>query len=724
MKRILFLSLFLACFLYSKSDLLTDIVDGKFRPKTPASFHSMNDGEHFSQLIDTRLIVKYNFKTGNAVDTILNISKIENSPINYILGYSFSNDESKILIQTKATYRYRRTFTSKYYVYNVDTKKIISLSEYGEQEVPIFSPNGKWVAFARQNNIYLKDIQHNTEKAVTTDGLFNKVINGTPDWVYEEEFGLTRYFSFSPDSKSLSFLRFDESKVPLFSMMRYLNENDPDKLEIYPTVETFKYPKPGQNNSLVSVHIYQINEGTTLNVKLPKFDEEFYIPRLDWTNNTDKLAVYVLNRHQNKLDMFFADRNSGETTLVWNDTDKYYVDYENIDNIYFFSDNQKFIYVSEKDGFAHAYLYQIATKKSQQLTQGAWDITKVYGFDEKSQILYYQSAETSPLQRNIYSIHLKGKKLCLTNKIGTHDAVFSSTFTYFADNFSSMTTPNIVTLRNNQGKEIRELINNQSLLEQFNKLPLPKKEFFTFTTSEGITLNGWILKPQQINESEKYPLLMVQYSGPNSQQVLDSWKIDWEYYLSQQGYAVACIDGRGTGARGSEFRKCTYKKLGVLETKDQVEAAKYLATLPFIDKSRIGIWGWSYGGFMVLNAMSTDENIFKAGISVAPVTDWRLYNSAYTERFMRTPQENKEGYDAGSPLEKVDKLKGNLLIVHGTADDNVHLQNTMVYINKLTDADKQVQLYTYTDKNHSILGRTTREHLYKKKFEFLEKNLK
>jgi dipeptidyl-peptidase-4 len=287
-----------------------------------------------------------------------------------------------------------------------------------------------------------------------------------------------------------------------------------------------------------------------------------------------------------------------------------------------------------------------------------------------------------------------------------------------------MTTPNIVTLRNNQGKEIRELINNQSLSEQFNKLPLPKKEFFTFTTSEGITLNGWILKPQQINESEKYPLLMVQYSGPNSQQVLDSWKIDWEYYLSQQGYVIACIDGRGTGARGSEFRKCTYKKLGVLETKDQVEAAKYLATLPFIDKSRIGIWGWSYGGFMVLNAMSTDENIFKAGISVAPVTDWRLYNSAYTERFMRTPQENKEGYDAGSPLEKVDKLKGNLLIVHGTADDNVHLQNTMVYINKLTDADKQVQLYTYTDKNHSILGRTTREHLYKKKFEFLEKNLK
>ncbi|VBB43717.1 Dipeptidyl-peptidase IV [uncultured Paludibacter sp.] len=725
MKQILFLLLLIFTASISKADLLTDITDGKFKAKTPAAFHSLKDGEHFTQLIDNKYIVKFNFKTGNAVDTLFNFDKLKGFPYDKILGYSFSNDEKKLLVYSNQHYRYRRTFTSSYYIYNIVNKEIKKLSDRGEQEAPLFSPDGNLIAFARENNIYLKNLQTDTETAVTTDGVFNKIINGTPDWVYEEEFELTRYFSFSPDSKCLSYLKFDESNVPLFSMMRYLN-NDADKndLLLYPTVETFKYPKPGQNNSLVSVHLFDLQQNKTSQVQLPKMEEEFYIPRLNWTNNADKLAVYVLNRHQNRLEMFLADKSRGEVTSVWSDTDNCYVDYENIDDIQFLSDNKRFIYVSEKDGYRHAYIYDMPSKTSKQLTKGDWDITKVYGFDEKNQTLFYQSAEISPLQRDIYSVSLKGKKLRLTDGKGTHNADFSTTFAYFADNFSSLSVPNMVTLRTNKGKTVRELINNQSLSDDFNQYNFPKKEFFQFTTSEGIILNGWILKPQNQEENKKYSLLMVQYSGPNSQQVLDSWKMDWEYFLCTQGYAVACVDGRGTGARGSEFRKCTYKQLGVLETKDQVEAAKYLGSLRFVDKERMGIWGWSYGGFMVLNAMSTGENIFKVGIAVAPVTDWRLYNSAYTERFMRTPQENPEGYAAGSPLSKVKNLEGNVLIIHGTADDNVHLQNTMIYLNKLTDAGKQVQLYTYTDKNHSILGRETRRHLYKKKFEFLEKNLK
>lgn len=724
MKRILFLLLFVSAFLYSKSDLLTDLVDGKYKAKTPASFRSMNDGEHFTQLIDKKYIVKFNFKTGNAVDTLLDLEKLSGFPYRNISGYSFSGDETKILIFSAQHYRYRRTFTSDYYIYDTSKKTVSKLSDYGEQEAPLFSPDGKWVAFARENNIYLKDIQNGTEKAITTDGRFNSIINGTPDWVYEEEFGLTRYFTFSPDNKSLAFLRFDETEVPLFSMMRYLKEDATDELLLYPTVETFKYPKAGQKNSLVSVCLFNLEENNIQKVELPTSNEEFYIPRLEWTNNANKLAVYVLNRHQNKLDMYFADKNDGKVTLIWSDTDKYYVNYENIDDICFFAKNDKFIYVSEKNGYVQAYLYDMLTKTSQQVTTGNYDITKVYGFDEKTQTLYYQSAESSPLRRDIYSIRLNGKKQCLTNNLGTHNAVFSATFSYFADNFSSITTPNIVTLRNNKGKTVRELINNHTLWDDFNTLQLPKKEFFTFTTAEGVELNGWMLKPQNMIPETKYPLLMVQYSGPDSQSATDKWDADWEYYLANQGYAVACVDGRGTGARGEEFRKCTYKQLGVLETKDQIEAANYLGTLSFVDKNRIGIWGWSYGGFMTLNAMSTGEKVFKAGIAVAPVTDWRLYNTAYTERFMRTPQENPEGYDAGAPLKKVNQLNGNLLIVHGTADDNVHLQNTMVYVNKLTNANKQVQLYTYTDKNHSILGRETREHLFRKKFEFLEKNLK
>lgn len=725
MKKTVLLILLILNVIYANANLLNDIIDGKFRAKTPASLRSMNDGENFTQLIDGKMVVKYNYKTGLAVDTLLNISKLVVSPISYITGYSFSDNEKKLLIYSNPTYRYRRTFTAKYYVYEIDTKKIFSLSENGEQEVPQFSTDGKKVAFARKNNIFLKYLENDIEIQVTNDGEFNSIINGTPDWVYEEEFALTRYFEFSPDSKHIAYVKFDENNVPLFSMMRYLDHNlANNQLLLYPQVETFKYPKAGQTNSTVSVWMYNIDEKNNQKIKINTSESDFYIPRIKWTNENNKLAVFILNRRQNKLDMFFANALTLTSDLIFTDTDKYYVDYENIDDYDFLKENKSFVFVSEKDGYRHAYISDLEGKKVKLLTKGNWDVTKVYGFDETEQKLYYQSVETSPTQYNIYVVDNKGDKIRLVEGEGTHEASFSANFEYFIDNFSSYETPNIVTLRNKNGKLVREILNNNDVLDKFKAMNFPKKEFFQFKTSEGILLNGWILKPQNTAENTKYPLLMIQYGGPNSQQVLDAWKIDWEYFLCTQGYAVACVDGRGTGARGSEFRKCTYKQLGVLETTDQIEAAKYFGSLPFVDNSRIGIWGWSYGGFMTLNAMSSGENVFKAGIAVAPVTDWRLYNSAYTERFMQKPQENATGYDAGSPLSKVENLNGNVLIVHGTTDDNVHLQNTMIYIDKLTDAGKQVELYTYTDKNHSILGRETRKHLFRKKFEFLEKNLK
>jgi dipeptidyl-peptidase-4 len=421
--------------------------------------------------------------------------------------------------------------------------------------------------------------------------------------------------------------------------------------------------------------------------------------------------------------MFFADPRSTVTKLILREQDKRYIDYDNIDNLRFSSDNQYFFGVSERDGYRHIYQYRITGEIFKQITKGNWDITDFYGYDEAKKVLYYQSAEVSPMQRDIYSIDLKLKKLRLTDGKGTHTASFNSTYNLFVDNASSLSKPNSLFLNTNAGLKIRSINNNEYIKNDFESLNLPKKEFFTFKTSENIQLNGWILKPINFDTTKKYPVLQVQYSGPNSQQVLDKWSIDWEYYLASKGYVVVCVDGRGTGARGADFRKCTYGKLGILETKDQIETAKYLAQQSFIDKNRIGIWGWSYGGSMTLWSMSTGEKIFKAGIAVAPVTDWNLYNTAYTERFMNRPQENFDGYTQTSAIGMVSKLNGKLLIVHGTADDNVHVQNTMLYIDKLVEADKQFEMQLYTDKNHSILGNQTRKHLYTRMSEFLFQNL-
>lgn len=724
MKRFSILFVLTLCINLSFANLLYDILDGKYKVKSIEMPRSMNDGEHYSELIKNKAVVKYDYKTGATIDTIFSIYRLKNSPINKITGYQFSPDESKLLVYTNVKMRYRRTFTADYYVYDVKHNELTALSDNGPQEVPLFSPDSRYIAFARDNNLFMKKLEFDTEIPITMDGLNEKIINGTPDWVYEEEFSETRYFEWSPDSKLLAFVKFDESKVPQYSFTKYLNTSDKkDELNLYPDSYQYKYPKAGENNSTVSVCVYDDFYKLTRTMKLGDTDEDFYIPRIKWTNSVDQLAIFKLNRNQNKLEMFLTNPKSTLSKLILQQDDKYYVDYENINYFQFSSDNQYFIGVSEQDGYRHIYQYRMNGTILKQLTKGNWDVTDCYGFDEKKQVLYYQSAEVSPLQRDIYSVDLKGKKVRLTDGKGTHVGNFNASFSLFVDNASSLSVPNQFILRNNTGSPVRVIESNTKLAADFKALNLPEKELFNFTTSENVKLNGWMLKPINFDAAKKYPVLLVQYSGPNSQEVVDKWKIDWEYYLATQGYVVVCVDGRGTGARGSEFRKCTYEQLGILETKDQIEAAKYIGNQSFIDSNRIGIWGWSYGGFMTLMSMSTGEKVFKAGIAVAPVTDWRLYDSAYTERFMRRPQENFKGYDLSSALQRADKLQGNLLLIHGTADDNVHMQNTMLYIDKLVAADKQFEMQLYTDKNHSILGKQTRHHLYTRMSEFLFKNL-
>jgi dipeptidyl-peptidase 4 len=724
MKRINLIFVLTLCVNTLFAGLLYDITDGKFKVKTIDIPRSMNDGEHYTLMVNDKAIVKYSYKTGATVDTLFSIYKLKNSPFKQISGYEFSPNEGRILVYTNVKKRYRRTFTADYYLFDVKHNELLALSDNGPQEVPLFSPDSRYIAFARENNLFMKKIDFNTEIPITKDGQVGNIINGTPDWVYEEEFTKTRYFEWSPDSKLLAFVRFDESKVPEYSYIQYKdNSSDKDKLTLYPSIVEFKYPKAGENNSKVSVCVYDDYYKSIKTMKLPDADQDFYVPGIRWTNSIDQLAIFKLNRNQNRLEMLMANPKSTLTKLILRQDDKYYVDYENIDYVHFSSDNQTFIGVSEQDGYRHIYQYNINGTVLKQLTKGKWDITDVYGFDDKKQVVYYQSAEVSPLQRDVYAVDSKGRKTRLTDGKGTHTGSFNSTYTFFVDNASSIEVPNSYTLRTNSGSMIRTIESNTALASEFKALNLPKKEFFTFTTSENIQLNGWMLKPANFDANKKYPVLMVQYSGPNSQEVLDKWKVDWEYYLATQNYVVACVDGRGTGARGSEFRKGTYEQLGILETKDQVEAAKYLGQQTYIDKDRIGIWGWSYGGTMTLMCMSTGDKVFKAGIAVAPVTDWRLYNTAYTERFMRRPQENFKGYDASSALQRAGKLQGNLLLVHGTADDNVHTQNTMLYIDKLIAADKQFEMQMYPDKNHSILGKQTRRHLYARMSDFLLKNL-
>ncbi|KOP40159.1 S9 family peptidase [Flavobacterium sp. WLB] len=697
-----------------------NIYGGAFRAKGMDELQSLKNTNQYTVLnVDqasrTMQIDLYDFATLKKVSNLID-TKNHKELQDGIDSYTFDASEKKILIACNSNQIFRHSFTADYFLYDIASKSLTKLVDFQIQE-PTFSPDGTKIAYARENNLYVYDVASKKSTAVTTDGKKNAVINGITDWVYEEEFAFVRAFDWSKDSKKLAYIRFDESQVPEFSMSIF-------KKDLYPTIETFKYPKAGEKNSVVSLHIYDAAGNASKKVDLGNYND-FYIARMQWTNDNNTLSAQVLNRHQDNLDLLFIDGTTAAAKVVLNEKDKAYVDVT--DNLTFLKDNS-FIWTSEKDGFNHIYVFDKTGKLKNQVTKGNWEVVSYYGFDEKTKTIFYQSTENGSINRDIYRISLDGKnKTRLTTKVGTSAATFSPNFQYFITTFSSNLVPTTYTLNEAKtGKEIQVIENNQALADKLKAYNLPAKEFFVLKTAKGNELNAWILKPKDFDPSKKYPVFMYQYSGPGSQQVNNDWNNSDDYWflsLTQQGYIVACVDGRGTGFKGADFKKVTQKELGKYEVEDQIDAAKVIGAYPYVDASRIGIFGWSYGGFMSSNCIFQGNDVFKMAIAVAPVTNWRFYDSVYTERYMQTPEENASGYDQNSPINHVDKLKGKFLLIHGSGDDNVHVQNSMQMMEALIQANKQFESQIYPDKNHGIYGGKTRIQLYNKMTNFIKENL-
>ena len=722
---ILFTGVNVAVWAQQKITLDDLIFKNTFGQESVYGLRSMSDGLHYTLLEDGNKVVKYSFKNGEKISVLFDLSKIGKAPIQNFSSYEFSDDETKILLMTDKKPIYRRSFTAQYYVWNSVTGELTELSSKGPQQVATFSPDGERVAFVRENNLFIKNLKFGTESQVTTNGKKNEIINGIPDWVYEEEFSYNKAFAWSPDSKLLAYTRFDESAVKEFPIMMFrgkspeLNQND-----LYPSVYTFKYPKAGERNSVVSVHVYDLKSKTTIKADLGE-DQDIYVPRLNWTADGGELAIMRLNRRQNELRVLLANPFTGDSRLFYTEKNERYIAEEFLDDFIFLPSNDYFIVNSERNGYSHLYLYNRQGFPVRQLTDGKFDVTGFYGFDNKKKIFYYQAAKESPLRREVYFTSLDGKKQGkLSGNEGTNNAEFSSGFQYFINYFTNAATPNTVTLHSSDGKLIRVLEDNQELQNKLGSYKISQKEFFTFNTADGTVLNGWMLKPAGFDPSKKYPVVMTQYSGPNSQEVADKWSVDWEHYLAQEGFLIACVDPRGTAARGEDFRKITYMQLGKYESDDLIEAAKYLGTLPYADKNRIAVWGWSFGGFTTLLCMEKGGEVFKAGIAVAPVTHYKFYDTVYTERYMRTPVENPEGYEDNAPMKNPAGIKGRLLLVHGSADDNVHAQNTMEFTEAMVEAGVPFEMAIYTNRNHGIYGGNTRMHLFQKMTDFLNTNLK
>ncbi|WP_452225110.1 S9 family peptidase [Lacinutrix chionoecetis] len=704
----------------NKSISLDDIwSNGTFRTERLDALHSLKNGQQYAVLNFDRekgstTIDIYDYKTLEKVKTLVNSATLE--AIKYFTDYTFSDDETQVLLATNQESIFRRSTLANYYVLNTKTDELISVSEEKIQE-PTFSPNGKMIAYGLNNNLYVKDLTSGRTTQITKDGVKNKVINGITDWVYEEEFGFVRAFEWNADSDKIAYIRFDETNVPEFSMDVYGKE-------LYQTQTVFKYPKAGEANAVVSLHMHNLKNSKTWEVKVNKEYSDFYIPRIKWTNNPDILSAQYMNRYQDELDLWFIDAEKNKATLAIAEKDKAYVDVT--DNLTFLEDNS-FIWTSEKDGYNHIYHYDKKGKLINQVTKGNWEVTNYYGFDKQSNNIYYQSVENGSINRDVYAITLDGtNKKRLTKNTGTNNADFSADFTYFINTFSNATTPPKYTLNKaSNGEVIKNIKDNSDLANTVSDYKISEKEFSTINVN-GNDLNMWLIKPANFDATKEYPLFMYQYSGPGSQQVANRWHSANDYWyqmLAQKGYIVACVDGRGTGLKGAEFKKVTQKELGKLEVEDQIEAAKKLGQRPYVDATRIGIWGWSYGGFMSSNALFKGNEVFKMAIAVAPVTSWRFYDTIYTERYMTTPQENASGYDDNSPINHVDKLKGDFLLIHGTGDDNVHVQNTMRMVEALIQADKQFEWMIYPDNNHGIYGGNTRKHLYTKMTNFIDRTL-
>lgn len=695
-----------------------------------SAIEPMADGEHFARLGGGgKLILKCSFKSGEVVDTIFNAATARGFGNKYINGYQFSPDESLILVQTNTKSIYRRSYTADHYIYSRKNNKVTSLSENGSQQVPKFSPDGTMIAFVRNNNIFIvKLLFNNSESQITTDGEFGKILNGIPDWVYEEEFSTNCSYDWSADSKVIAYIRYDESEVMNYDMPMYIPSTSKVEYDPYVAPYSYKYPVAGAPNSKVSVHTFDVKSRVTRELKL-EIEEESYIPRIRFTKDPETLAVITLNRHQNTMDIIAANPLSGVCKRILREQSDTYLNEATYANIEFF--DKHLILHSERSGYNHLYLYTIGGDYVRPITQGNYEVTGFIGWDQKKNEFYYNSNEGSPLRNNAYKVDKKGRKTRLTKGDGTNSPIFSTGMKYFINTFDNLNTPPVVTTNDNKGNVIKTLIDNNELKTKMQSMQLPSKEFFSFNTSDGVQINGWMVKPHNFDANKKYPVVMYQYSGPYSQEVKDTWYTGmypgagFETYMSEQGFIMVCVDGRGTGGRGTEFGKCTYMKLGYYEPRDQVEAAKYLGTLPYVDKNNIGIWGWSFGGYNTIMSMSQDDAVFKVGVAIAAPTDWRFYDTVYTERFMRTPKENKEGYDLGSAVVNANNLNGNLLVIHGTADDNVHFRNMLRYVHQLNQAGKHVEMALYPDSNHSIyFGSYTRMHVFERLSRYFIENLK
>ena len=703
----------LSCFSQSKQINLEDIWENyKFYYKSYRGLNSMNNGEFYTQIKNSeegQEIIKYSFKNG---ERIVRIFKSSDFKIKRINSYSLSDDDRLMLLATETESIYRYSRKAIYYVFNIQNNKLKKLSE-NKIRYPTFSPDGSKVAYVYENNLFIKDITNGKETQITNDGKKNQIINGASDWVYEEEFKLVRGFEWSSDSRTIAYYKFDESHVKEFSMDKFNGS-------LYPSQEVFKYPKAGEANSTVNILLYSLDSKEKT---LIYTEEDYeYIPRIKWSKDPHILTMIGLNRHQNKLDFILVNSKDGSNNILFSEEDKYYIDIH--DNLTFLPNNF-FIWTSEKKGYNHIFLKGLDGSE-EQITSGSWEVTSFKGLDSDKMQIFFTSTEDGSINRSLYVLDLEtGKRKKLSTQIGTNSAKFSKGLKYYINTFSDADTPPVFTLHKADGTLIKTIEDNTEFKNKLKDYDLSKKEFLTIYT-DNADLNAWIIKPPNFDKNKKYPLFMFLYGGPGSQQVLNKYgssNFYWYQMLAQKGYVVACVDNRGTGGKGSEFKKMTYKELGKYETIDQIDAAKYFGNLEYIDKERIGIQGWSYGGYMSSLAITKGAETFKLAVAIAPVTNWRYYDNIYTERYMQTPQENASGYDDNSPINHVEKLKGKYLLVHGTADDNVHVQNTYEMTSALVRANKQFDLFVYPDKNHGIYGKNTRYHLYKKITNFILENL-
>lgn len=731
--KYLFLSLFIVVTstAFAQSGLSNELIWGspEFSMEAVSGLNSMNDGQHYSAQeesdVNGSIIVKYSYATGQKVAEIASSKSVFGNTDKRFDGYYFSADEKILLIQTETESIYRHSFSAYYFIHNLSTGKTITLSDHkkGKQRLAEVSPDGKKVAFVRDNNIFIFDIETKSEIQVTLDGKSNEIINGATDWVYEEEFGFDKGFYWSPSGKNLAYYKFNEKNVPEFGMDIYGS--------LYPERYTFKYPKAGEKNSEVGIWIFEVSK--ELNKKVNTGNEiDIYYPRIKWSSSDNGLCIMRMNRHQNQLEFLLTDLSKTqpfefETTVIYNEKANTYIDVN--DALTFLNDGQSFVWNSERNGYNHLYMFDLKGNVIRQLTEGNWDVVDFYGVDESNATVYYSCSINGAKDKQVYAFKYNDKKpkpRQLSKSSGVNDAEFSKGFKNYIIQHSTANTPTTFTLYNDKGKEVRVLVDNSMLSEKLKKYNLTKKEFFTFKNSENIDLNCWVMKPSNFDASKKYPVLVAIYGGPGHNTVMDQWEgrnYLWHQYLCEQGYIVVSCDPRGTQYRGRDFKHATYMNLGKAETNDFIDLAKYLREQSYVDGSRIGIQGWSYGGYMSSLCMTKGADYFSTGIAVAPVTNWKYYDSIYTERFMRTPQENNGGYENNSPINFVKGLKGNYLLIHGSADDNVHYQNTMDMISALVKANKQFDMFIYPNKNHGIYGGNTRVHLYNMMTNYLKEKL-